>query len=116
MFLHDLAVVHWLVVKPGKIDLVGELVANRILPLIERRSRGPCWIFLVKKGPQPASFLPTIRLCLFGNFVADAPHADAGVITIASHHVAKVTFRPFVVVLAVPVRNFATAPHIKSLI
>src|SRR5579863_4845878 len=103
MVLHDLLIMHRFVIEARDIHFVGEMVANRVLPLIKSRSRRPGRIFLMKKTSKALGFFPAINLFLFRNLIADAPQDDAGMIAVTAYHVAQVTLRPFVVVLAVTV-------------
>ncbi len=62
MILHDVAVLHGLVVETGKIDFVGEFVANRITPLVEGRRGRSRGVFVVGEAGETARFFPAIRL------------------------------------------------------
>src|SRR5882724_11068428 len=87
MLFVDALVEIGLVVESRNIDLVRELVADRVIPVIERRRRRPCRVFFVKQLREPPRLAPTVRALLFGNLVADAPHDDAWMIAVPPHHV-----------------------------
>ena len=116
MVLQHLFVEHGFVVEAGDIHLVGQLVGNGVAPIIESGSRGPGGIFLVEEIDQAFGVLPTVLGTLLGDFVADAPHDDAGMVAVAPHHVADIALRPLVEIFAVAVGDFGDAPHVEGFV
>src|SRR5882672_12229135 len=114
--LHDFAVAVRLVVEARDVDFIRELVADRLLPVVEGGGRGTRWIVLVIERGESLRFLPAVGLTLLRDLVADAPEDDARVIAVPMHHVTQVTLRPLIVELAVAVRHLRDAPHIEGLV
>src|SRR3977135_971955 len=106
MLLQNLLIVHRLVVETRDVDVVGKLVADGVGPVVERRGGWPRGIFFADKACQTLGLLPTIFGLLLGNFVPDAPHDDAGMITVAMYHVTQIALRPFIKIFALSIGNF----------
>src|SRR5262245_4370566 len=87
MLLKKPAVISRLVVEAGQIDLIGQAVSNRAGRLIEAGSDRASRIVLVTNIGEHFCGLPTVGPVLLWNLVADTPHDDAGVISIAAEHV-----------------------------
>src|SRR5437868_5633878 len=69
MLIEDRPVLHRLVIEPLYVHLVGEFVANGILPFIERRGGSAARILLVKESAEAPGLLPSLRVLLLGNLV-----------------------------------------------
>src|SRR5258706_14239483 len=103
MVLHDLLIMHGLVIEPRHIYLIREMVANGVIPIIEAGGCRPSRVFLMNETTQAPGLFPAVSLLLFRNFIADAPQNDAGMVAVAANHVAQDSLRPLVVILVVAV-------------
>src|SRR5579863_843151 len=116
MVLEDGLIVRGLVIETWNVHLIGEFVADGILPIVECRGGRARGILFVKKCAQAPGLLPAIRVLLLWNLIADAPHDDAGMVAIPTRHIPQVTFRPLVEILAIAVGYLGYAPHIEGLV
>src|SRR5258708_19143941 len=89
MLLHDLLIMHRLIVEPRNVHLICQLVLDRASPVVEGRGSGARGVLFMEKTRQPLGFLPAVWPALFGNLIADAPHDDAGMIAVTPNHVAN---------------------------
>jgi len=73
-------------------------------------------IFLADDGSHMASQLPSFRLPLVRNLVADAPHHHTGMIAIASDQSAQIRFMPISKEQMIILIFFARLPAVKRLV
>ncbi len=116
MSLQNLLVVVGFVIEALHFYLLGHLVLDRAGPIVERCRGGTRAVFGVDQIHQPLRHLPPVGASLLADLVADAPQNHARMISIAPHHVADVTFTPFIKVLCIAVRHFGNPPHIEGFV
>ena len=116
MLGEDSRVLAHAVVEAGDVHLVGELVLDRVVDLVEARRDGPGRVFLVTDVGEPLRDLPAVRVRLLEHLVPDAPHHDARVVAVPADHVAQVALAPLVEVLAVAVLELGLPPHVERLV
>src|SRR6202022_3869247 len=90
MLFVDALVESGFVVESRNIHLVGELVTDGVIPVVEGRRGGASRVFFVKQPGKPPGLFPAIRALLFRNLIADAPQDDARMVPVAPYHVAQV--------------------------
>ncbi len=96
--------------RPGEAGAIGAA------GVVAGRGRGPRGVFAVADIDEPLGHFITILRALLGDFVADAPEHDAGMIAIAIEHARQVALAPLVEEAAVAVRRLARLPFVKGLV
>ena len=83
--------------------------------LVHAASHLAAGVKTVAKCGQMLVAFHTFRFPLFGNFVAHAPHNDAGVVAVVQNQVGDVFLPPFVPQFAVAVAHFWFFPTVETL-
>ena len=84
-----------LVVPADDVERGRKVVFHRVVGAVESGCDGTGRVGGVCDGGKFRSYFPSVRLALFVDFVADAPHDDRGVIAVAADQVDEVALVPF---------------------
>ena len=105
-----------LVVPADDVERGRKVVFHRVVGAVESGCDGTGRVGGVCDGGKFRGDFPSVRLALFVDFVADAPHDDRGVIAVAADQVDEVALVPFGIEGAVVVDDFSVFPCVERLI
>ena len=103
------------VVETRHIHGKGHTALNGFLCMVEALSDGASGIETVAEVLQTLRDLIAFALALFGNFIADRPHDDTGVVTMGHDEVGEVFIRPLAEETGIAVLALGINPHVEAL-